>query len=161
MKTTVDTFNSDHGTDQGAGLCRWCLYEQKEIEINCQILDINKPASASLFIVCQPPQRILFAGNSSGPPSLSCSSLWWERYHNSNTQNIMDIFRGAISQRYQDEEIARTREEGCSSCRGGRVAVRGVRAASGGGDTRALRTRVLPRVLVCRQVALSFITPKQ
>merc|ERR1712155_310202 len=93
VKTTVATFNSDHGTDQGAGLCRWCLYEQKEMEINCQILDINKPTSASLFIVCQPPQRILFAGNSSGPPSLSCSSLWWEsRYHNSNTQNIMDIF---------------------------------------------------------------------
>ena len=66
--------------------------------------------------------------------------------------------RGAASQRYQDEEIARTREEGCPSCPCGRVAVRGVRAASGGGDTRALRTRVLPRVLVCRQVALSFNT---
>ena len=50
MKTTVDTFNSDHGTVEGARSCRQCLYEQKEIEINCQIFDINKPAS--LFIVC-------------------------------------------------------------------------------------------------------------
>ena len=69
MKTTVDTFNSDHGTVEGARSCRQCLYEQKEIEINCQIFDINiKQASIVIYRV------------STTTKNLICRELLWSTF---------------------------------------------------------------------------------